>query len=123
MRDKAGNKIPYTTIPNEVLQKSAVNDEQRIWFDVCIQIFKTKKKSRAHPKEWQVECEGFYPTTNASKRLGIDREQVSRTLKRFHKQGRIILDTERKKKYVKDDKEYFRRTFYIKFTTWSPKAT
>lgn len=122
MRDKEENKIPYTTIPNDVLRNSAINNEQKVWFDVCIQIFKTKRKSKTHPREWQVECEGFYPTTRASKRLGIDREQVARILKRLHKKEKIILD-QRKKEYRKDGRIYHRDTYYIKFPAWSPKAT
>ena len=89
MRDREGNKIPFTTTPNDTLRDSAINNEQKVWFDVWIEIFKCKGKSKTHPREWQVECEGFYPTTRASQRLGIEREQVARILKRLHKKGLI----------------------------------
>ena len=113
MRDKEENKIPYTTIPNDVLTKSAINNEQKVWFDVCIQMFKCKRKSKTNPREWQVECEGFYPTTKASNRLGIPREQIARILKRLHKKGRIKNLEFRRKEYRSGGRIYRRDTYYI----------
>jgi len=56
VHSKDDNKIPYTTVPNEVLRNSTTNNEQRVLFDVWIEIFKQKRKSKKYPKEWQVTC-------------------------------------------------------------------
>ncbi|MFC1955785.1 hypothetical protein ACFLWZ_04565 [Chloroflexota bacterium] len=117
MRDKDDNKIPYTTIPNDVLMESALNNEQKVWFDVCIQIFKTKRKSKNHPKEWQVECEGFYPTTRASNRLGIPREQIPRILKRLQKKGMIKNHVRKPKEYRSGGRIYHRDTYFISLSS------